>query len=335
MPHRIGTGTWNAPATDGGDHDHAARRSRRSFGSTRRHRAGRRVDAVDIVTGLTQRTTYTVPGDRVQTAWHERRRPSERRSIAAVDDFRLHDPDHCRTPATGVGRDGRRVQRRHRRRVTGAGRFYKSAANTGTHTAPLVRDRRPGSPRPRSPTRIAKPAGSRSPSPTPSRCRGHDLHRVVLRSERALLRDDRGLGSAVENGCSTRVGHDLVQRRLRLRGHERVPLPEVQWHELLGRRDVRPGRPRPADWRRGQRGNRHVGQRVVERADHWRPAVVVQDHGLHGQPGAGDQDGRRARHQRHRHRAHHRDRLHLHSHGDQPDGQRPGVGGLEGRRPRS
>ena len=100
--------------------------------------------------------------------------------------------------------------------------------------------------------------------------RGHDLRRL-LPLERPLLRGRR------------RLLRDAVQRRAALRGERRerglrlrrrVPDPELQRDQLLGRRRLRAQRQRAADGHRGRacrrrqrHRHRHDGERDVQRAD--------------------------------------------------------------------
>ena len=127
----------------------------------------------DRVTGLsTARATRSASRRRTAPARAPRRR--DERGHAAALDLRVRDAGDRRLRRRRRGRARRQVPRRRRRDVTGV-RFYKAAANTGTHVGSLWTRPARCSRRPPSPTR-RPPAGRRSSSPR--RCRSRPTRRT-------------------------------------------------------------------------------------------------------------------------------------------------------------
>ena len=170
---------------------------RRGLDRRRRHLApGHRHGVLDVLVGRPRRADRDDQGPRDRRQRQHRdaaapgdRSPSRARARCGATASRPAAP----TPVTPARRGRREVQDRHLRHVTGV-RFYKAAANTGTHIGSLwTADgaaARPGD------VQRARPASGWQTVDVRPAGRGaaeHDLRRVVLRAERALLGHGRVL----------------------------------------------------------------------------------------------------------------------------------------------
>ena len=145
-------------------------------------------------------------------------------------------------------------------------RFYKGAANTGTHIGSLwtaVRDQAGVGDLHRR-DRLGLAAGQLRHAGVDHR--EHRLRRLVLRARRALRRRrrlPRRLGRGQRAAARPAGRRQRRQRRLPVRHRQRVPQPHLQLRELLGRRRVldraarRRRRRRPVRPRRPVHGSAH------------------------------------------------------------------------------
>ena len=214
--------------------------------------------------------------------------------------------------------------------ITGI-RFYKSAANTGTHVGSLwsaagellasaTFTRR---------ERLGLAAGEllfagRNPGQ-------HDLRRRLPGAGRALLRDGAGAGgcAAVESPAAGPREPRQRQRGVRRKRHQHVPGRLGRRHQLLGRRRL----PADAAARAGHRRERlrrpGCGERQLERTRRRRSRQRIHDHSLRRRTGPAADDGHRnaPAHARARGRPDQRRQLHLHGAGGERQRLRPRLGG--------
>ncbi len=219
--------------------------------------------------------------------------------------------------------------------VTGV-RFYKSAANTGTHVGSLwsASGVRFGESELHQRNGIRLAAGQLLS--TRRRLSRHHLRRLVLRALRPLRqlrllplhavghRRQHPQQPAAARRARERAARErrvrIRQRRVLIRPVEHVPDEQLPGNQLLGRPRVRT-RQRS---RAGHERDRHRGQRLghseLESAIECRTRHDVHDHPLHRQRSADADDDQRhpPGDERHRHRADRRDELHVHRAGLQP-----------------
>ena len=231
-----------------------------------------------VMTGVGA-TSIKVAGERRQRQPERRRRAATSRSAARA----RSSASWCRALPTHD--DGSAVELGVRFRADSDGyvsgvRFFKGSGNTGTHTGTLW-----------TVDGQALAAGTFTgesasgwqtlvfPEPVADH-RRHDLHRVLLRSERAL----RGRRRLFPRRRPARAAADRPwraerRRQRRLPDRPRLPDAVLRQHELLGRRPLQQGRHDTAD-RRAHLTGQQRDQRVAS-------DPAVRDVRDDGRPGVG------------------------------------------------
>ena len=320
--------TWTLPANDGGaaitqqtvtPYIGSAAQTPRTVSAT---------TTTTSFTGLTNGTTYTYK----VTATNSAGTSSAGTSNAATPWSTIFD---LTTPTTADCGDssslelGVRFKPDNDGAVTGV-RFYKAAANSGTHTGSLWATNG---------TRLAQATFTNEDAsgwqsvtfadPVPVSA-GTTYVASYFAPNGHYACTANGLASAVDNGPlhalanSTSAPNGLYVYS----GASQFPSKGFNssnyWVDVMYGQVV-PGQVTGVD---AQPAGVDVRHGDVERADHRQPRDVVQDHGVRRQRPAGDQDRGGLQHGHHRHRAHHRHRLHVQGRRDQRGRQRPGVCGL-------
>ena len=231
--------------------------------------------------------------------------------------------------------------------VTGV-RFYKAAANTGTHIGSLwsTDGHAPGPGDLHRRDRLG--VADRHLRHSGPGLAGHHLHRVLLRAQWPLcghgqlpVPQPRARAQRRRHGRRAAPARHPQhrhrdQRRLHLRRLEHLPGQLVRRGQLLGRRGLLadPGA-RPGHQRERRRRRQDVRQPDVVGARDRRRRDVLRDHPVRRLDGADAHDDQRlaARERRNDHGADHGHDVHVHRAGDQPDRLRPGVGAIQRRDP--
>ncbi len=197
-----------------------------------------------VVTGLTNGTSYTFTVAATNARRHRAASSARPRRSRRITRSSTSRPRRRSIPATAPRSTSASSSPPARTASVTGIRFYKAAANTGTHVGSLWSAAASCSRRAPSPTRPPR-AGRRLVFSTPGQHhRRHHLHRLLPGAQRALLDDPARVRHRRHQRAADRPRqrlHHLRQRRLRLQRHQHVPHQQLPGHRLRRRRPVQPG----------------------------------------------------------------------------------------------